>query len=61
MNEQPPFQENQVKPETINQRICRQKYLSEIKNNLFELKVAEQPPSQKNQVKPETINQRICR
>ncbi|EMF0257847.1 hypothetical protein KWN52_000765 [Enterococcus hirae] len=61
MNEQPPFQKNQVKPETINQRICRQNYLNEIKNKLFELKVAEQPSSQENQVKPETINQRICR
>ncbi|EMF0129315.1 hypothetical protein OSF84_000362 [Enterococcus hirae] len=61
MNEQPPFQENQVKPETIHQRICRQKYLNEIKNNLFKLKVAEQPHSQENQVKPETIHQRICR
>ena len=61
LNEQPPFQENQVKPETINQRICRQKYLNEIKNNLFKLKVSEQPPSQENQVKPETINQLICR
>ncbi|EMF0168187.1 hypothetical protein EK366_03280 [Enterococcus hirae] len=61
MNEQPPFQKNQVKPETINQQICRQKYLNEIKNKLFELKVAEQPSFKENQVKPETINQRICR
>ncbi|EOA8339673.1 hypothetical protein RV05_GL001934 [Enterococcus hirae] len=50
-----------MKPETINQRICRQKYLNEIKNKLFELKVAEQPSFKENQVKPETINQRICR
>ena len=34
---------------------------NEIKNKLFELKVAEQPSFKENQVKPETINQRICR